>query len=65
MKTYHYQETLIVNVEVYANSKQEAQEKVASAIGTALGSMQPIDQIEKDIRDNSFDTIEVEVKELS
>jgi hypothetical protein len=65
MKTYHYQETLNINVEVYANSEKEAQEKVASAIGIALGSMKPIDQINQDIRDNSFDTLEIKVQELS
>ena len=63
MKKYHYQETLIINVEVFANSKNDAREKVASALGVALGSMQSIDQIDQDIRNNSFDTIEVDVKE--
>lgn len=61
MKSYQYQETLIINVEVYANSKKEAMEKVASALSTAFGQMQPLDQINQDIRDNSFDTIGTEI----
>lgn len=65
MNKYHYQETLNINVEVYANTNLEAQEKVASALGVAFGSMQNLDQINQDIRDNSFDPIEVSVKQIS
>jgi hypothetical protein len=61
MKSYQYQETLIINVEVYANSKKEAQEKVSSALAIAFDQMQTLDQIEKDIRDNSFDTLGIEI----
>ena len=61
MKKYRYQETLIINVEVYAESKNDAQDKVASALGTALSSMTPIDNIDGDIRDNSFDSVDVSV----
>lgn len=63
MKSYHYQETLNINVEVYANSKQEAQDKVASALGIALSRITELDQIDQDIRDNSFDTIQIQVTE--
>lgn len=62
MKKYHYQETLIINVEVYAESKNDAQDKVASALGIALSNMKPLDTIEQDIRDNSFDSIDVSVR---
>lgn len=61
MKSYQYQETIIINVEVFANSKEEAREKVSSALAIAFDQMQPLDQIEKDIRDNSFDTIGTEI----
>jgi hypothetical protein len=61
MIKYQYQETLIIKVEVYAESKNDAQDKVASALGIALSSMKPLDTIEQDIRDNSFDSIEISV----
>jgi hypothetical protein len=61
MKSYHYQETLNINVEVYANSKQEAKEKVTSALEVALSQMTALDQIDQDIRDNSFDTLDIKV----
>jgi ribosomal protein L20A (L18A) len=63
MKKYQYQETLNINVEVYANSRKEAQDKVASALGSAFGSMRSLDQIDQDIRDSSFDTIEIHTQE--
>lgn len=63
MNKYHYQETLIINVDVYAKSKQEAQDKVASALGSALCSIDKIGSLEEDIRDWSLDTIEVNVSE--
>lgn len=63
MKTYHYQEHLNINVVVFAKSKAEAREKAEAAIGQALSSMTPIDQIDQDVRDNSWDTIEVTIEE--
>lgn len=63
MKKYNYQENLNINVEVYANSAKEAQDKVASALGQALGSMSHLDQIDQDIRSNSYDTINISVEE--
>lgn len=63
MKKYHYQETMIINVDVYAHSIQEAREKAISAISSALSSMEPLDQIDQDIRDNSFDTIDATINE--
>lgn len=61
MKSYQYQETLIINVEVFANSKKDAMEKVSSALAIAFDQMQTLDQINQDIRDNSFDTIATEI----
>ena len=63
MKKYHYKETMIINVDVYAHSKKEAMDKVASALGIALNSGDDLDQIDKDIRDNSFDTIDITINE--
>lgn len=63
MKKYHYQETLNINVEVYAKSKKEAQDKVASALAWVFERMPNIDEYDKSIGDNSFDTIEITVTE--
>jgi predicted XRE-type DNA-binding protein len=63
MNKYHYQETLIINVDVYAKSKQDAQDKVASALGIVLGSIDSLHSKEEDIRDYSLDTISVEVSD--
>jgi hypothetical protein len=63
MKQYHYQETLIINVTVFANSKKEAQDKVATALGVALNTGGNLDQIDQDIRESSFDTLDLNVCE--
>jgi hypothetical protein len=63
MNEYQYQETININVSVFAHSKHDAQDKVASAIAIALSKMPPLDQIDQDIRDNSFDTINIQVTE--
>ena len=63
MNEYQYQETININVSVFAHSKQDAQDKVASAIAIALSKMPPLDQVDQDIRDNSFDTIQIQVTE--
>jgi hypothetical protein len=63
MNEYHYQETININVSVFAYSKQDAQDKVASALGIALSKMPPLDQVDQDIRNNSFDTINIQVTE--
>lgn len=63
MKQYHYQETMLINVTVFANSKKEAQDKVATALGVALNTGDDLDQIDQDIRENSFDTLEIKIRE--
>ena len=64
MKQYHYQEQLNINVEVYANSKKEAEKKVTASITKAFAKMPYLWTLNKDIADASFDTLDTNIEEI-
>jgi len=63
MKQYHYQETLIINVTVFANSKKEARERAESPVGQGINSFTADLLRYQDVKDFSIDSSHIQINE--
>jgi len=63
MKPYQYEETIKVTATVWADSKYDAQDRVAYAVQIALSKMPSLNKIDQNIKDDLFNTIKIEVTE--